>query len=394
MSETSCRHFNGYKPCSKNIVCARGACPHYESVQTRVLVIHLEALGAVLRSTSLLKAIRRKYPRAQVTWVTKSPAHHLLQGLSDIDRILGIGQEDLLKLEALQFDVALVIDKSLVAAGLLRRTKADQVFGFKANSAGGIVPANSEAKELWELGLSDHKKFFVNQKSEQQLVHESLALGPYMRDEYQCNFTFMEMSQVGHRRHRWSPAGREIIGINTGCSGMLPAKKMSVEKQRELIQEIQSDTRFKGMPVVLLGGLEDTERNEAIGRGLQVHQSPTTAGLRDGLISLAACHMIFTGDSLGMHMAIALKKWTVAWFGPSCHQEVDMYGRGAKILTKAACSPCWKRSCDKPIMCYDQVDFMEVRNALARGLSDAPAVREPVVEFAHGQSVLSDRISW
>ncbi len=393
MSETSCRHFNGYKPCNKNSVCSRGSCGHYASVATRVLVIHLEALGAVLRSTSLIKAIRHKYPKAQVTWVTKAPAHHLLQGL-EIDRVLGIGQEDLLQLEALQFDVGLVIDKSLVAAGLVKRTSIEKLVGFKVNSGGAVVPANSEAKELWELGLSDHKKFFVNQKSEQQLVHESLALGPYRRDEYQAKFSFMEMSQVAQRRHRWSPAGREIIGINTGCSTMLPHKKMSVEGQRKLIQEIQTDSRFRGMPIVLLGGPEDCERNEAIGRGLMVYQSPTTSGIRDGLISVGACDLVFTGDSLGMHMAIALKKWVVAWFGPSCQQEIDLYGRGAKILTKASCSPCWKRSCDKPLMCYDQVDFLEIRNALAQGIVETPLHKEPVLEFEDGPSVLSDRISW
>ncbi len=393
MSETSCRHFNGYKPCNKNPVCARGACGHYSGVQTRVLVIHLEALGAVLRSTSLLTAIRRKYPKSQITWVTKAPAHHLLQGL-ELDRVLGIGPEDLLQLEALQFDVGLVVDKSLVAAGVVKRTTIEKIYGFKVNSSGAIVPANGEAKELWELGLSDQKKFFVNQKSEQQLVHESLALGPYTRDEYQAKFTFMEMSQVAQRRHRWSPSGREIIGINTGCSTMLPHKKMSIEGQRKLIQEILADSRFKGMPIVLLGGPEDTERNEAIGRGLPVYQSPTGSGIRDGLISVGACNLVFTGDSLGMHMAIALKKWVVAWFGPSCQQEIDLYGRGAKILTKAACSPCWKRSCDKPLMCYDQVDFIEVRNALARGIVETPLNKEPMLEFADGPPVLSDRISW
>jgi heptosyltransferase-2 len=394
MSETSCRHFNGYKPCSKNPVCARAACPSYESVHSRVLVIHLEALGAVLRSTSLLKAIRAKYPKAHVTWVTKAPAQALLENLIDVDRVLGLGQEDLLQLEALRFDVALVIDKSLVAAGILRRTTVDQVFGFRANSAGAIVPANTEAGELWELGLSDHKKFFVNQKSEQQLVHEALALGPYLRGEYQARLSFMEMAQVGHRRHRWSPTGREIIGINTGCSGMLPAKKLSVEGHRKLIQGILADSRFRGMPIVLLGGPTDKERNNAIARGLPVYESPLENGLRDGMVSVAACDLIFSGDSVGMHMAIALRKWTVAWFGPSCQQEVDLYGRGVKILTSAQCSPCWKRQCDKPLMCYDQVDFQEARNALARGMTEAPVTREAVLELAGGEPVLSDRISW
>lgn len=369
MYETQCRHFNGYKPCGKNQICSRGACPHFESIQTRVLIVHLEALGAVLRSTSLLPAIRRRFPKSQITWVTKAPAHHLLKGIAGIDRTLTTAAEDLLQLSTLEFDVALVVDKSLAAAGVVERCKkVGEVRGFKVNSSGALVPANPEARELWELGLNNDKKFFGNTKSEQQLVHEALALGPFARDEYQIPLSLGEISQAMIRRQKWSPSGKPIIGINTGCSGALPAKKLTVEGHRRLIEDILRDYRFRDRPIVLLGGREDSRRNEEIARGLSVLLSPTFDGLRDGLMSVAACDVVFTGDSLGMHMAIGLKKWVVAWFGPSCPQEIDLYSRGVKILTKASCSPCWKRHCDKPVMCYDQLDHDEILNGLAKGV--------------------------
>lgn len=386
MSETHCRHFSGYKPCGKHSVCQRGSCPYFESVGSRILLIHLGALGAVLRSTSLLKAIRRKYPKAHITWVTESPADQLLKGIADIDRLLTLSPHDQLVLRALEFDVALIVDKSLAASGVLSLTKAREVFGFRSNEAGVIVPANAEAQELWQIGLSNQKKFFENQKTEQNLVHESLAIGEFHRDEYQCQFSVQEMVEVARRRETWSPSGQPIIGLNTGCSAHLPFKKLSIEGHRTLIQELLKDPRFRGFPIVLLGGREDYERNRAIAHGLPVIESPVTQGLRDGFLSVAATDLVISGDSLGLHMAIALKKWSVAWFGPSCYQEIDLYGRGAKILTKASCSPCWKRHCDKPLMCYDQVDYAEIINALARGI-------RRVLEWSDGPPVLSDRIS-
>jgi heptosyltransferase-2 len=69
-----------------------------------------------------------------------------------------------------------------------------------------------------------------------------------------------------------------------------------------------------------------------------------------------------------MHMAIALKKWVIAWFGPTCSHEIDLYGRGVAIETKAPCSPCWKRECHKPLMCYDQVNFDEISKGVSLGL--------------------------
>lgn len=369
MAEIHCRHFNGYKPCGKSDVCERARCSSFESVQHRLLIIHLEALGAVLRSTSLLAAIRRAYPRAHITWVTKAPAHYLLQNLTSIDRLLTVNAEDLLKLSCLRFDVAFVLDKSLAAAGVLKHCDVETVKGFRATHTGAIVPANNEAKELWELGLSDQKKFFVNQKSEQQLCHEALALGPYTRDEYQVVLSSEERALARERRKTWSPQGRPVIGVNTGCSFNLPAKKLSLEGHHELIGRLAKDPRFLGCPIVLLGGPEDHERNLQIAqKNPRVILSPTLSGLRDGLVSTDACDLVFTGDSLGMHMGIALRKWVVAWFGPTCSQEIDLYGRGLKVLSKAGCSPCWKKACGMKVMCYDQVDFQEAVEALAKGL--------------------------
>jgi heptosyltransferase-2 len=368
MAEIHCRYFDGYKPCGKGGVCERSQCRDYRSVQERILVVHLEALGAVLRSTSLLTAIKRKYPRSHITWVTKAPAQALLENLPTIDRVLTSNPEDIIKLSVLRFDLAFVLDKSLLASGVVKICQVREVRGFRALSSGAIVPANPEAKELWELGLSDHRKFFVNQKSEQRLCHEALDLGEYERDEYQIQLRDEERALAAARRRLWSPKGRPLIALNTGCSPNLPAKKLSVDGHRQLIRLIRGDSRFEGCPIVLLGGPEDTERNAAIARDLPVIQSPTTGGLRDGLASVEACDVLFTGDSLGMHMAIGLRKWVVAWFGPTCPQEIDLYGRGHKIRTLASCSPCWKKACRMERMCYDQVNFALGLQALAEGL--------------------------
>lgn len=320
-----------------------------------------------MRSTSLLPAMARRYPGAHITWITKAPA--LLKHVEQIDRLLTLDSEDLLKLAALEFDVALVIDKSLVAEGLLRQTRVKEVRGFVTEPThGAIVAASVAADELWQLGLSDHAKFFVNQKTEQQLVHEALELGPFTRDEYIVSFSDEEKSLRDVRRTLWSRGQAPIIGINTGCSGVLPHKKLSIEGHRQLLQLLQQHPVLSLSPVVLLGGREDSERNEAIAPDHSVILSPSTRGLRDGLVSVAACDLVVSGDSLGMHMAIGLGKWVVAWFGPSCAQEIDLYGRGRKILTQAPCSPCWKRDCHKAIMCYDQVDFAHVIGALEEGL--------------------------
>ena len=327
-------------------------------------MIHLGALGAVVRSTSLLKAVKRKYPGAMLTWVTDAPAHHLLKNHPGIDRVLTTSEADLLQLGALEFDVALVIDKSLKAMGVLKKTQAEQVFGFTVNARNGaIVPATSAANELWNLGLDNNQKFFVNQKPETQLMIEALELGPFKRDEYWLPLASDEQESVEKRRVRWLGEEKNfVIGLNTGCSNVISYKKLTIEYHRLLIQRLAQN--YPTAQIVLLGGPEDTERNRRIAYGLPVLQTPTESGLRDGLVSVAACDIVVTGDSLGMHMAISQHKQVVAWFGPTCAHEIDLYDRGMSILTKSPCSPCWKRACEKSIMCYDQVSLEEILNAV------------------------------
>jgi heptosyltransferase-2 len=377
MVQKNCRHFNGYKPCGLSDECNAG-CAHKNPVRTRILIVHLGALGAVVRSTALLPALMRKYSQAHITWVTDKPADQLLRNHPRIDRVLTTTQEDLLLLSALQFDVALVIDKSLKAAGVLKQTSAQEVLGFLVENH-AIVPANAEAEELWSLGLSNHKKFFVNQKTENQLIAEALKLSPYIQDEYDLPLSVNEQALALQRREQMTLNPQQpVIGLNTGCSNVIQAKRLTVEMQRQVIQTLLE----KGYEnLVLLGGPEDSERNQQIGEGLPVFQTPTQSGLRDGLSSVAACDVVLTGDSLGLHMAVSQKKYVVAWFGPTCAHEIDLYGRGEKILTAASCSPCWKRSCSESVMCYDQVQAKEIVKAIENGCRQSAWSEEKSLSF-------------
>ncbi|MEK6555659.1 MAG: glycosyltransferase family 9 protein, partial [Bdellovibrionota bacterium] len=275
MAEIGCRYFNGYKPCGLNDVCDP-SCPSRDIVETRILIIHLEALGAVLRSTALLPAIKRKYPRSHVTWLTKSPADGLLKNLKEVDRILTLQTENILKIQGLEFDAVLVVDKNQMIGGILKNIIAKKVYGFIVDAkTGAILPATLAAEELWKIGLSDEIKFHVNKKSEVQLATEALEL-PYQRDPYQLVFSADEQKLVQQRRQMWAPKNEILIGLNTGCAGVIPYKKLTVDFQREIIGHLSAQLKSSShnFNFVLLGGPEDTERNKEIAQDLDVISSP------------------------------------------------------------------------------------------------------------------------
>ncbi len=332
----------------------------------------LDALGDVLRSTAVLPAIRRRHPKAHVTWLTRREAAPLLHHNPLVDRVLVLGDATAGVLGALEFDIALCPDKSVPAGALMRLVNAEDKRGFAVDEGGAIVPLGSSASYLYRLGLDNEEKFFVNDKSEQQVVTESLAF-PYARDRYIVILDDDERRQAVQDRRVAGVGDNEIlVGWNTGCSPRYPYKKLSVDDQVELmLMSWQFLPRKDAVRFALLGGgREDHERNGRIAAALAEEQVPVVAtpalqGLRRGLASVAACDMVVSGDTLGMHMAIGLKKPVLAWFGITCHQEIDLYGRGIKVLSEVPCRPCWLQSCHLEPKCYAKLPWSAFAGAVA-----------------------------
>jgi heptosyltransferase-2 len=162
-----------------------------------------------------------------------------------------------------------------------------------------------------------------------------------------------------------------VVGLNTGCSEAFPYKRLPVEYQARLVDELCR--RYPEIRVVLLGGPEDRERNPEIA-GLAsspVIETPCDEGLRRGILYTDLAEVVITGDTLGMHLAIGLQKRVVAWFGLSCAQEIDFYDRGQPVLAGVTCRPCWRRACDQSEKCFESVDMEEMLEATGHQIEAA-----------------------
>ena len=347
---TDCRHFNGYKPCQFRRPC--DGCPHHDPIQAEILLINLDALGDVLRTTAVLKPIHRAWPGARITWLTRARAMPLLKHHPLIDRVMPLDSASLVELSARTFDVLLNVDKSRVAGALAVQLNAADRRGFGIDHRGGIVPLNPAAAYLYATGLDDDLKFRQNTQSEPQMLCEAFGL-TYEKDPYTL-----------HQSPDAAPAGPpRKVGFNTGCSPLYPYKKLPLSTQAAAIRQITAQTNE---PVLLLGGPEDTQRNRSLMAelGALVEWSPTEDGLLTGAAHIARCSVVVSGDSLGMHMAIAQGKHVVVWFGVTCPQEIEVYDRGVKLLAHVSCAPCWKPTCTNTPLCFDQVSPDDITTAV------------------------------
>ena len=79
MLKIDCIHFYGDRPCNfhKNDGRKCDDCDKYEPINFKILIIKLDAIGDVLRTTSILPAVKRKYPNSHITWCTRTNAREL-----------------------------------------------------------------------------------------------------------------------------------------------------------------------------------------------------------------------------------------------------------------------------------------------------------------------------
>lgn len=360
--EFDCRFFASEKPCRFKLDCpVDDTCPKYQSMGKRILIIKLAAIGDVLRTTPILPVLKEQYPQSYITWITDTSSLSVLEENPYIDRLLMANYENALRLQVEKFDVLICLDKDTVASSLASMVKADQKLGFALSGKGLLYPLNKEADYLFRLGVSDELKFRQNKKTYQQLIFEALGLKEKY-GEYVIHLQQKYTSYGKQLMEQWGiHNGRLIIGLNTGAGKRFATKRWEIGGFVELADRLSKDLKAH---VVLLGGPEEIERNKEIASRAEfrVIDSGCHHSLKEFMGLVSQCHLVVTGDTLALHLAIALKKLVVTFFGSTCHQEIDLYGRGKKLVADVDCAPCYKGSCDT-MTCMKSISATDVFHA-------------------------------
>jgi ADP-heptose:LPS heptosyltransferase len=374
-----CRHYRGDRPCSAGI---QGVCPSdcasYARMGHRIAIIKLGALGDVIRTAALLPGLKTQWPESQITWITRPSGVRMLANHPLIDRLLPFDAETLCHIEHERFDLCLSLDKEPGPTALAMRLDARERRGVGLSSHGTVYPLNEACSDYFRLGLDDHYKFQVNTSSYQALLYTAVGL-PYAGERYRLYPGEAERKAADRF---WAEHGvdgdRRVIGMNTGAGQVFANKIWSREQFKQVIQRIQSRSECA---VALFGGPDEHERNAwlaeqcpgVINTGTN-HSEPAFAAL------LARCHALLSGDTMAMHVAIAFEVPVVALFGPTCEQEIDLFGRGEKVCTSLGCAPCYRRTCDVSPNCMEVLDVERVVDALLHWGADSHSNRLPVLE--------------
>ncbi len=365
-----CIYYSGNKPCrfhkQDGRLCKN--CPDYQKIVKRILIVKLDALGDVLRTTSILTPLAEKFPNAEIVWLTRENALELIDNNPYIRRKFAVEENYLEAVLNEHFDIGINLDPDFLSSTILSIADCSEKLGFLANKSGRVIPANPEAEHWYLMGLNDPLKK-ENRKTYQEIIYEICKItSPVRKPRIFLDEAHEIFARKFHTKNKLTYF-KKIIGINTGGGKRWALKKWTLEGYIELVKLLKKADQKIG--IILFGGPEEEKFNREIKKevgGLIIDAGCSNSLLRfSALIDLV--DVFCTPDSLGMHIAVALKKTTVVLVGPTSPWELDVFGNGEIVYSdKCDCIACYRPTCKKEINCMNTIEPGRVSEAIIKYL--------------------------
>ena len=351
-----CLHFRADVPCrphkERGVHC--DGCPEFVERAGRILLIKLGAAGDVIRTTPLLAPLERDYPRHRLTWVTHHP-DLVPAAVPDVRRL---DAATVVWARETRFDLVINLDKDPEACALASAVEAADKRGFLLGDDGFCAPADDgPAAAKFLTGLFDD----VSQANDKSYLDEIFAIAGY---EFAGEPYVLDRPADPPRVA--APAGRAVVGLNTGCGGRWTSR-LWPEKHWAELARLLSDA---GCGVMLLGGPEEDERNRRLAAETGASY-PGTFPLRDFVGVMDRCDVVVTAVTMAMHIAIGLGKPLVLFnniFNPA---EFELYGRGEILAPEQRCECFFSPRCKAERHCMETLRPETVRDAVLRQLGPA-----------------------
>lgn len=323
----------------------------------KILVIKIGALGDVVRSSFVAQALKEKYfkENPKVFWLTSKLAKSFFINNKYVDVVLTPEKKE--EIKKLNFDLVVNLEEDEENAKFTSLLRPKKIQGFYWKKK--VVPS-SGAKNWFDMSILGKKPLNdilkkKNKKTHREILCDIIEVKDYKKYEPSLILNKEQENFAESFKRRYNISKEDFaIGINTGSADRWP-KQLSIEKTANLIDELYKKYSAR---ILLFGGENEIERNKKI---IALSRSPVVdTGCGNDLIEfpslISVCDLFISTDSLGLHLALALKRKTISLIGPTSSSEIDMYNLGEKIIAKSNCLCCYKKDCKS----MEEIDIKEI----------------------------------
>lgn len=291
----------------------------------KILIIKLGADGDVIRTLPIAKAIKDKYPEAELHWLTRGDISSILENVPYIDKVhalpFNLNQK---------FNILYNFDIERAALVLAKNVLADKKYGFYKE---GDYPASFNLGAEYYLNtVFDDEIKKTNKKTYQEMMF-NLAELPVSNERYDLPLT-EEQKRFAENYRETNHLKENIIGIHMGASSRWPSKVWHPSEMKRFISLV-SDL---GFDVILFGGPNEADTHPAFVQelarsGANIHRNNPHNSKEEFIALLSLCSRVICSDSLALHIAIGLGKKVTCLFFCTSPDEVEGYGLLTKVVS-------------------------------------------------------------
>jgi len=292
------------------------------------MVIKLGALGDVVRTLSILPAIKEKYPESEIHWITKKNAIQLFEDNPNIKKSYSLPY----KINPIEkFDVLYNFDVEDEATKLAQDIQADKKFGFYAQE--GFPAAFNLAGEYYLNTMFDDEIKKTNKKTYQEMMFEVAEL-KWKKQTCSLYLNEKDKKYAQDFVKKFNINTKKLIGIHMGAGPRWPSKSWSQDKIKEFIVLANKE----GYETILFCGPDeickvDNFVNLLKKGNIQVYRNNPENSIKEFASLVNLCKAIVCSDSFALHIALALKKPTIGMFFCTSPSEVEDYSLLKKLVS-------------------------------------------------------------
>jgi heptosyltransferase-2 len=318
------------------------------------LIIKKGALGDVVRTSYFAKPLKEKYPALRLSWITAPASADLLRLNPSIDDLWF----DFSPARAFRFDRIFSLDDELDTLAGLEGLATQAVSGALLRDGRPVY--TQDAAPWFDMGL--HSRFGKERADElkklNRRTHAEIFAEIFGVERVTPVFHLDDTCRRWARAHL--PAAQRRIGINPYSGGRWPSKELREGELRSLIGRIvEGRSPFGGGAAVLLFGAgADLQKNQALVAALN-SSAVTAVGTDQSVQHLAAAigelDYLVSSDSLALHLAIAQAVPFTAFFSPTSAAEIDDWGIGTKVASKAPDYCSYRKDADNRTITAERI---------------------------------------
>jgi heptosyltransferase II len=324
----------------------------------KILVRATNWLGDAVMSLPALRALRTRFPNAQIAVLARPSVAALYEGERSIDRVILLagtpGARDWAtkwqlgsRLRREDFDLAVLLPNSFESAAIVRLSGARRRVGYARDGRSALLtdaiavplPGEVPRHECYYY-LELLRRAGLSQAGPMPVVTEILLDG--------LDAACARGAALFAARGVSGP----VIGVNPGAA-YGGAKRWLPERFAAAARELAVR---QGATVVIFGAAGEKDLCGEVAAACGGHNFAGSTTLREFIDMSAACRLCLANDSGAMHIAAAVGVPCVTVFGPTDETATGPVGASAVLVRKLVhCAPCKLRECPIDHRCMTRI---------------------------------------